>query len=170
MKIGILSDTHDDLDNLQLALDLFAREKVTTLLHCGDVCGPAVVEALQGFSVTFAQGNMDRMPALGMAIEALHGPGRLAVFHRLLLDGFQVALAHGHDEALIDYSLYSGEYAYIFCGHTHRRADRRVGSTRLINPGAMGGGGRHEQRSICIVDFQTQEARFLDVIPRRRRG
>ena len=162
MKIGLLSDTHDNLANARAAARLFAREGIATLLHCGDVCGPAVVEALAGFDVYFAQGNMDRMPALGMAVEALAGPGRLARLHDLVLDGFRVALIHGDDGGLLRHLIRSGEYAYVLYGHTHRRADRRAGPTRVINPGALGG-TRREPRSVCILDLGAGNARFIEL-------
>ncbi len=162
MRIGILSDTHDNLANTRKVVEFFAREGIATLLHCGDVCGPTVVEALEGFTVYFAQGNMDRMPALGLAVEAIHGPGRLARLHELVLDGFLVALIHGDDEPLLHHLIQKGGYAYIFHGHTHRRAVRQAGPTRIINPGALGG-IRWESRSACSVDLETGEVRLIEL-------
>ncbi len=158
MKIGILSDTHDNLDAVRKACDLFAAEGVTLLLHCGDVCGPAVVEALEGFTVYFAQGNMDRMPALGLAVDSLQG-GRLARLHSLTLAGRAVALLHGDDSTLLRRLTESGTYAYIIHGHTHRRTHSRRGAVQVINPGALGG-VRLESRSVCILNPETDEVRF----------
>ncbi|HHS97887.1 MAG TPA: YfcE family phosphodiesterase [Chloroflexi bacterium] len=169
MRIGILSDTHDNLRNVQAAADILRREGIATLLHCGDVCGPAVIEALQGFDLYVALGNVDRMPALGLAVEALHGVGRLARWHSLVLDGSAVALLHGDEEPLLHHLIRSGEFAYVIHGHTHRRDDRRMGTTRVINPGALGG-TRHEPRSFCILDLKTGEARFVELQEGGRRG
>jgi putative phosphoesterase len=162
MRVGLLSDTHDSVKNTCAAAALFRREGVSTLLHGGDVCGPAAVEPLHGFTVTFARGNAERIDALSAAVEALYGPGHLARWHSLLLDGYQVALLHGHEEAFLGRLIRSGEYAYVIHGHTHRRADRRIGSTRVINPGALGG-IRREPRSVCILDLATAQARFFEV-------
>jgi hypothetical protein len=126
------------------------------------VCGPAVVEVLEGFAVYFAQGNMDRMPALGLAVEALHGRGRLARYHDLVLDGFRILLLHGDEGGLLHRLIHSGRYAYVLHGHTHRRADRRMGSTRVINPGALGG-LRRESPSVCILDLETGQACFVEL-------
>lgn len=160
MRIGLLSDTHDNVETVRAAVELFRREEISRLLHCGDVCGPTVVDALKEFDVTFAQGNMDRLPPLALAVEMLQGPGRLARVHRLVVDGFTAALLHGDDEAILNDLITSGEFAYVFHGHTHRRADRMVGSTRVINPGALGG-TRYEPRSIAICD---PEASRVDLI------
>ncbi|MDW7990601.1 MAG: YfcE family phosphodiesterase [Anaerolineae bacterium] len=158
MKVGILSDTHDNLENVRRACDLFAREGVTLLLHCGDVCGSAVVEALDGFTVYFALGNMDRVHALGMAVDALQG-GRLARLHELTLAGKTLALLHGDDSHLLQRCILSGTYAYVVHGHTHRRRDDRRGTTRIVNPGALGG-VRLESRSIAILDLTTDQLTF----------
>ena len=47
-------------------------------------------------------------------------------------------------------------FDYIFVGHTHRKSDRMMGKTRVINPGAIGGAHRGE-RGFCILDFATGE-------------
>lgn len=159
MKVGILSDTHDNLGAVRKACDLFAAEGITLLLHCGDVCGPAVVEALEGFTVYFALGNMDRMPALGLAVDNLQG-GRLARLHTLTLAGRPIALLHGDDGALLQRLIASGDYAYVVHGHTHRRAHSRRGAVQVINPGALGG-VRREPRSVCILNLETDEVHFV---------
>ncbi len=158
MKVGILSDTHDHLENVRKAYDLFTAEGVTVLLHCGDVCGPAVVEALAEFTVYFALGNMDRMPALGLAVDNLQG-GRLARLHQFTLDGRSIALLHGDDGALLRHLIDSGTYEYVIHGHTHRRAHSHKGRVQVINPGALGG-VRLEPRSICVLNLETDEVRF----------
>lgn len=158
MKIGILSDTHDNLENVRRACDLFAREGVTLLLHCGDVCGPMVVEALEGFTVYFALGNMDRVGPLEMAVDALQG-GRLARLHELTLEGKRLALLHGDDSQLLQRCLLSGTYTYVIHGHTHRRRDLRKGPTRVLNPGALGG-VRLEARSVAILDLSSDHVDF----------
>lgn len=160
MRIGLLSDTHDNLQGVEAAAAVFQSEGIDTLFHCGDVCGPAVVEALSGFNVTFARGNMDRSNELALAVET-HQGGRMARWHRLVLDGYQLALLHGDETDLQHQLTRSGEYAYIFCGHTHYREDVRIGPTRLINPGALGG-TRRESRSICILDLAKDTIRFVE--------
>ncbi len=158
MKIGVLSDTHDNLNAVRKASDLFAAEGITTLLHCGDVCGPAVVEALDGFTVYFAQGNQERLLALREAVAALQG-GRLASLHSLVLNGRSIALLHGDDGHTLRRLIVSGTYAYVIHGHIHRRRDERYGPTRVINPGALGG-IRLEPPSVCTLDLDTDEVKF----------
>lgn len=157
MKIGILSDTHDHLNAVRKAR-YFAAEGIALLLHCGDVCGPAVVEALDGFIVYFAQGNQERILVLREAVDALQG-GRLALLHTLVLEGRSIALLHGDDSSTLRRLIQSGHYHYVIHGHTHRHRDERRGPTRIINPGALGG-VRWESPSVCTLDLSTDEVQF----------
>ena len=173
MRIGLISDTHDNVRNLEAALGILRGEGVTTILHCGDVCKPATLRALaglavgnssepcqNGFDVWMARGNMDRQLGLAQAVNETLGQGRLGWLHRLTLDGYPLAMIHGDSEEVLRGLVASGQYAYVIHGHTHRRRDQTVGRTRVINPGALGG-TRHQERSLCILDLRSGEARFV---------
>jgi len=162
MRIGIISDTHDNLNNLKTALEILEESKIRMLFHCGDLAGPAVVEAMSGFDTWIARGNVDRHPELERTVQEALGNGRLAERHRLTLEGRSALLVHGHREAELRRVISAGEYAYVFHGHTHRRRDETVGRTRVINPGALGG-MRWQQRSFCILDVESDGVRFIEV-------
>jgi putative phosphoesterase len=162
MRIGIISDSHDDRRNLEIALGILEAEEIRQVLHCGDLCGPAIAELLSDFDVWIARGNMDRHPELEQTVLETIGRGALAESHRLALDGHRVAMIHGHQEGELRRLINSGEHAYVVHGHTHRRSDRRVGPTRVINPGALGG-MRWQQRSFCILDLESGEVTVIKV-------
>lgn len=166
MKIGILSDTHNNLENLKAALDIFGQEGITTLIHCGDMTEAKVARAMERFRVICAFGNGDI--ASGEIRQALldQNPANFAgLVYTGAIDGKRIAVTHGHLAGKVEELLGSGEYDYVFKGHSHRHKDEAYGRTRLINPGALG--GLHpEPRSICILDLATGEARFLEVSPR----
>lgn len=162
MRIGIISDTHDDLRNLEKALEILQEEDIRMVLHCGDLAGPAIVEALDGFDAWIARGNVDHHPELEQAVLESLGNGRLAERHRLTLEGRSALLIHGHREGELRRLISAGEYAYIFHGHTHRRRDDIISRTRVINPGALGG-MRWQQRSFCILDVGKDAVTFVNV-------
>jgi putative phosphoesterase len=162
MKIGIISDTHDDVHNLQVALDRLRTQNVVTLFHCGDVCGPEVIQALEGFNVWIAQGNMDRHRRLAQAIEETLGRTRFAWLHKPTMNGYPLALIHGDNEEVLGNLITSGNHAYVFHGHTHHRRDQTIGRTRIINPGALGG-MRKQSYSFCILDLATGKVRFVEL-------
>ena len=62
----------------------------------------------------------------------------------------------------LDKLIRSRRYKYVFHGHTHRQRDEKIGKTRVINPGALGG-ARYEPRTVCIVDLDKDDVRFIPV-------
>ena len=162
MRIGIISDTHDDVGRLEKALAVLRTEGVSRILHCGDVCGPSLIRALGGFDVWIARGNMDRQHSLTREVNGTLGQGRLASFHGLTLNGCSVAMLHGDNEELLSSTIASGKYAYAFHGYTHQSLDETVGSTRVINPGSLGG-SRSQRHTFCTLDLATGKTCFLDI-------
>ena len=43
MRIGIISDTHDDIENVQKAIEIFNTEKVQYVIHAGDYIFPGII-------------------------------------------------------------------------------------------------------------------------------
>jgi putative phosphoesterase len=166
MKIGVLSDTHNDSAAIQRALQVFRQRGVRTLIHCGDLATSEMVGHFDGFEVYFVRGNMDRrqVKALKAAIKTQPKAHWLGKGREVELDSRMIAVTHGDvthgdREDVLD-ALFSIEPDYLLHGHTHRRRDEWVGPTRVINPGALGG-TQYEARSICILDLATDR---LEVI------
>ena len=44
MKIGIISDSHDDVDNVNKAITIFEEEKVGAIIHAGDIISPPIIK------------------------------------------------------------------------------------------------------------------------------
>jgi putative phosphoesterase len=163
MKIGILSDTHNDSAATRRALQEFRRHGVCTLFHCGDLTTADMVAHFAGFEVYFVRGNMDRhhVPALTAAVGVQEGAHWLGKGDEVELLGKRIAIVHGDREELFEMLLFA-EPDYVFTGHTHRRRDERVGQTRIINPGALGG-VKYEARSICILDLGSDQLNVIQL-------
>jgi putative phosphoesterase len=161
MKIGILSDTHNDSAMTARSLQVFRQRGVRILFHCGDLTSPEMVKHFDSFEVFFVRGNMDRhqAQALKAAVAVQKGAHWLGKGDEVVLEGKSIAITHGDRENLFETLLFA-QPDYLFSGHTHRRRDERVGTTRLINPGALGG-TQHEARSIGVLDLTTDQ---LEVI------
>jgi putative phosphoesterase len=152
MKLGILSDTHNNADNTKQALAVLRGRGVDRLVHCGDLTTPDIIALFDGWHVDFVFGNMDRQQgSLEEAAAALPNASIGEVFEANH-DGTRIAAYHGHVEDRLYGLIYQGGYDVVLHGHTHRRRDDRVMGTRVINPGALGG-TRHEQRSLCVLDL-----------------
>jgi putative phosphoesterase len=161
MQIGILSDTHNNIENLQAALRIFKKNNIFTIFHCGDVTSVEVVPLLVGFRVIYLAGNGDvlwgeiRRSLLDLNPESYGG----LVFSGEI-GGAKIAAAHGHLDGVVEGLVSSGEYDYVFCGHSHRLKEVQLGKTRLINPGALGG-LKVEPPSICRLDLDSGLAEFV---------
>jgi hypothetical protein len=152
MKLGIISDTHDRGEWVEVALAEFRRRGADRLIHCGDVTSPKTVALFAGRAVDFVLGNCDWDPgALEQAMTridaTLHRP-----FGELELAGRRIAWIHGDDIGLFRSVENANHYDYLFYGHSHVAEQHRTGNTLVVNPGAL---HRVRDRQIALLDFAT---------------
>ncbi len=163
MKIGILSDTHNNLENLRSALELFKSEGIDTLIHCGDLTGIDLVPAMEGFRVIFTFGNGDVASGeIRAALLAQNPENYAGLVYTGRIGEARIAAAHGHLPGSVDELVHSGEYDYVLKGHSHQHIDEKVGFTRLINPGSLGG-LRREDRQVCVLDLDAGKTKFFKI-------
>lgn len=161
--IGVLSDSHNNIKNLESALTAFRERGITRLVHCGDVTSPTLLEMFQGFYVWLVKGNND-YDWMGFRSEArrlgnIHYCGKDA---DLVIDDHRIAACHGDDESLVGTLARSGLFEWVFRGHSHRADLDTQGKTWLLNPGALGGRHPHgEDRSVAIVNLAAHRAQFM---------
>jgi putative phosphoesterase len=160
MLLGIISDTHDRLARTAAAVELLRAEGAEALVHCGDVTGQKVVAACGVLPAYFVFGNndADNVRALRKAIAAVDGTC-LDWGGTVTLAGKRVAVTHGHMKTDVR-RLLADEPDYLLSGHSHRAADRRLGATRRINPGAL---HRAAAFTVALLNLETDEVRFLPV-------
>lgn len=160
MRLGILSDTHDQLARVRLAVRLLRAEGAVALIHCGDVTGPEVVAALAELPCYYCFGNhdADSVPYLQRAIAEVKAVC-LGWGGTIELAGKRVGVVHGHMG--IDVRRVLAERPdYLLSGHSHLASDRREGPIRRINPGAL-----HEANAytVALLDLETDGLWFLGV-------
>jgi putative phosphoesterase len=159
MRIGILSDTHDQVARTTLAVRLLVAEGAALLIHCGDFTMPAVVEELAGLPTYVVLGNNDfDENGLRRAVALIGGTflGRGGVFE---CAGKRLAVTHG-DLSRELRRLTEQAPDYLFFGHSHAFEDRREGSTRWINPGAL---HRAPEWTVALLDLNTDTLTRLSV-------
>ena len=160
MLIGILSDSHGRHRAVRAALALFDELRVAHVIHCGDVGGMEVFDELVGRACTFVWGNTD---AAGTGIIAylrtvgLEPPQ--AVPTRLELAGRRIAVFHGHEREFGRCHA-NANLDYIFHGHTHQQRDERIGTVRIINPGAL---HRAAVKTVATLDLATDDLKFHEI-------
>lgn len=164
MRIGVLSDSHNNVLNLRKALQIFRDEGIQQLIHCGDMTSVTTAQHMTGFDVIYVSGNVDEGgDAVRDAVWMLNPTGNeTAVTYSGKLDGVGIGVTHGHRQRDLDELIRARRHAFVFHGHTHRSRDERIGKTRVINPGALGG-ARYEPRTVAIVDLQADKVTFVPV-------
>lgn len=163
MLIAVFSDSHDNRPAIRKALDLARGRGGSEILHCGDMVSAATAGLFHGWALQYVTGNMDRDPGEIRAAVARLGMGSsCAAELQLERDGVRIALLHGNRADRLAEAIQSGKFDFVFHGHTHRRRDERIGRTRVINPGALGG-ATTETYSFCVLDTSTGEAEFVGV-------
>ncbi len=157
MQIAVLSDVHDNIWNLEKALNKLGElGKIEVLLFLGDFCAPfslkQIADAFSG-PIHCIPGNNDGDMFLLMTIAAQAGN---VTFHNpvgsLEFDGCPITITHYPEIA--EGLAATGKYHAVFSGHTHVFMEQQVGDTLWVNPGEVM--GRFGEPSFVIYDTSTR--------------
>ncbi len=161
MKIAILSDTHNHQGNIQKAVSLIHKIEPAGLIFCGDANTLESIQWFCEYPLIYTYGNCDELTGeIKSFLMALKNNSYAGNFYEGKLIGKMIGVTHGHLAGVLDDMGNSSKFDYIFTGHTHLRMDNRVGNTRVINPGALGG-LQKESRSFAILDLDKDVLQFI---------
>lgn len=159
MKLGIISDTHDNFDLAEDAADFFEEKECDKVVHCGDVICPATADIFnRSFDFFAVRGNNDGEWSLKDKVEEFGS--WMGNIGELKVQGNEIAVYHGTDEEIADALTNSGNYNYVFRGHTHRKRIKEVGETVEINPGGVRLPFQEEGLHVVVLDLSTGEFDF----------
>ena len=159
MRIGVVSDTHDNLRNVARIVELFNAAGVERVVHTGDITSARTLHALAGLRAPLVgvYGNNDlERDALERAA-ARHGFRFVDPPLELRWAGRRLVVVHDvteHDGA----ALHAGDV--LLHGHDHwRRIERRNG-TLVFNPGECAG---HlvGHNAVGVLELGTLEPEIL---------
>ena len=158
MRIGVVSDTHNNLRNVLRIVELFRSAAVDRVVHTGDITQPRTLRALAevGVPIVGVYGNNDERDALSgvaaeLEIELAEPPFEWVLASRRVLVAHDPVELEGAVEAQHDLVLH---------GHTHRRTIERNGEQLHFNPGECAGhlAGR---QTVGVVELTTLEPELL---------
>ena len=159
MRIAVISDTHSRTSSVQAALELIAAQNVALILHCGDIQDADTVRMFPA-NTHFVYGNCDYdRDEIRAAVEHI-GATIHDGYGVLELAGRKVGFVHGDDYQLLRDLEQSDAFDFLFHGHTHVAGERRVGKTRVINPGAL---QRVATRTYLVLDLASGTAESFTV-------
>ncbi len=170
MLIGVISDTHDNIEAVKRAAEVFAEKRVELVLHLGDIVAPFTLRA-------FRDNGVERLVAVygnncGERLGLREVAGKLGYEvhewpHLIELGGKRFLMIHGvgpmeKTRMLVDSLAKSGDYDAVLYGHTHIADNRVVGDTLVLNPGEACG-CLSERRTIAIIDTAAMRAELVEI-------
>jgi uncharacterized protein len=141
MKIAIISDIHNNEVNLKKVLDYCGREKIETIICCGDLASKETLDFLNdNFSgqIYYTFGNMDNDQLTDFEFAELYKNTRLyKSVGEIEIDNKKIAFVHYPNIArqLCE----SGKYAFVFYGHSHKPWEEVIEKCKMLNPGNVAG-------------------------------
>lgn len=174
MKIGIMSDLHDNIRHGIKAVEYFNKENIETLLFCGDFVSPfsmrlftklnAPVKAVLGNGdpdiqkFEYQLQNLEMLKDLKLDISFR--------FQDLTIDGKRFAVFHGDDDNLVNALQESKLYDVLCIGHTHDPKIETINNTLVINPGSLVGYFVETGTvpiTCAVYDTETNTAEIIDL-------
>lgn len=168
MKVGVISDTHDNLESIRKLRGELSRLGVSYLVHLGDFVSPfAFKELFSGFenSGVGVLGNNDGEALLLSRLASKLGVALYNHPAAVELEGLRIFLMHGFGDAYFTIDVaraiaQSGRYDFVLFGHTHAYHLEKIGDIVLLNPGE-GGGWLTGEPGAAVVDTSTRDVRRI---------
>ena len=158
MIVGLVSNSNGRADAMAAAVAALRDRGADLIVHCGDVGGRHVLDEMTKVDSAFVWGDRDR-DRMGLLRHAQQvNVVCFGVLGELDLDGRRAVLVHGDDKKLIRRLLDEQQYDLLLCGHDAEAEDRKVGKTRVINPGSLHGAAA---QGCALISTTTDEVKFL---------
>jgi uncharacterized protein len=165
MLIGAISDTHDNLPQIEKAVKFLNEQKVVLVLHAGDYVAGFVVPRLAKLNCPLVGvfGNNDGdHELLKKRFTETSNCTIHERFTQVILDGFRIALLHGHETELLNAVIDSGYFDAVIHGHSHMKVIERKGKTLAVNPGELCG-YLTGTSSLALLDTAKNGAMLVEV-------
>nr|WP_307992794.1 YfcE family phosphodiesterase [uncultured Niameybacter sp.] len=151
MKVLVISDTHGHIAHVSNLIELYRKDGLTHLIHCGDCIDDAKrLEALYPHLTVYkVPGNCDFSSS---------GIENTILVH---IEGIPIMITHGHkqhakysyEELWID--AWAHEARIAIFGHTHIAHKETKDGITLLNPGSMTLPKDGTMPSFAIIEIQN---------------
>ena len=140
MILGVVSDTHNHLSNVEKIIDIFNEKNVGKVIHTGDITQAKTLSRFSRLNCPLigVYGNND------LEEKGLKGIARQNGFNfqnppfLLTISNKKIAIFH-EPEDIENCLKKNPSIQLIIHGHTHRYRNEKIGDVRIINPGECAG-------------------------------
>ena len=160
MRIGVVSDTHNNLKNVRRIVELFNDAAVERVIHTGDISQAKTLDVLAGLDapLTGVFGNNDEeRESLGTAIK---NHGMEFIDPPLLLNWHSRSILVVHDPLELE-GVHTDEQDLVLHGHTHRQRIEERSGQLIFNPGECAGHMKG-YNAIGVVDLETLKPSIIN--------
>ena len=161
MDVGVVSDTHNNLKNIESIINIFNKEEVSLVIHTGDISKADTLRLFSDLNCPMAGvfGNNDRFeeglkevcyeynfnfqnPPLSLTLE----DKKIAVFHE--------------PELIDSYIEEHADVKLIIHGHTHRYRKETRDNIIIFNPGESAGHLKGKN-ALGIINLESLKIRRI---------
>jgi len=164
MRYLVISDIHENFNNLYHCLEFAKAEDLENGFVLGDLINPGIVHRLgkSGIHFKIVLGNNDG-DKVALTKAALEYKLELYDFYwKGLVDGKKVVLVHYNE--LASPIAMSGVFTAVFCGHNHVfNLDLKHNKTLLFNPGELSG-HMFGKATFGVWDSQKNEGEIYELV------
>ena len=157
MLIGVLSDTHDRLPQIEAAVELFTERGVEAVLHPGDFIAPFAVQRLQRFTgpihAVFGNNDGERRMLKEVLPQVQDGPQLIELGGRRILLHHFVEWCPAELIARAD---------IIVTGHTHEPVNLVDDGKLFLNPGECCG-WLSDRSTVALLDTAGPQAEIMEL-------
>ena len=165
MRIGIISDTHDNLPLIEKAVKKLNEENVALVLHAGDYVAPFVIPKFNALNAKLIgvfgnnDGDHELLKQRFSECPNCEVRGRFA---GVSVEDFKIALLHGDETELLNALINCGGFDAVVHGHSHANLSRRNGKTLIVNPGEVCG-YLTGKATIALLETAKREAKIVEL-------
>ena len=150
MKIGVVSDSHGNLKDLERAI--LKLQNVDLIFHLGDFSQDGeTIKQLVSIPVIVLKGNMDYGSPFGVDyVKTLEG-------------GKNIIACHGHEfsvKSSLNRLFYHGKENgadILLYGHTHCPLIEEMDGIFVMNPGALANGGSFYGKTYGLIEIDGED-------------
>ena len=161
MLIGVVSDTHNNLKNIDKIIYLFNKEKVNLVIHTGDIANAKSLEKFSNLksALVGVYGNNDRNE-IGLEEVAEKNNFTFQEPPKLLsISNRNIAVFHEPD-FIDDFVFENKNTDVVLHGHTHRYRNEMKNGILYFNPGESAG-MQKGRNAIGILNLLSLEAKRI---------
>jgi len=164
MKIGLISDTHDDIENVKKTIKIFKEKNVDLVIHLGDYVSPPTLKLFKGLKLIGIFGNNDGYKfGLINTFDEI-GAEIKGDFAKLNIDGINIALYHGDFREISEALAKSGDFDVVFIGHFHTSEETEFGKTLLISSGSIHRSLTNDKiPTAAIFNTKSKKVEFINI-------